>query len=182
MRCHAFSLVSGAVWVTCLGVGLAVLPACSIIVSEEESDCGDEVVEGWEECDGPNFDGESCDTQGYAGGHLVCTPWCRIETFNCHVSACGDGLCGEDESPSSCPVDCPTVGFCGDGKCEIAELGVGCQDCDGVECGDGYCVRPVESDMSCDDCSSAFFCGDGICHAWEHDGQGDCSDDCGGGV
>ncbi|MFH2009224.1 MAG: hypothetical protein ABI333_21725 [bacterium] len=182
MRCHPFSRPRGALWVTCLCVGLAALPACSILVNEEETDCGDGLVEGLEECEGPNFAGESCETLGYLWGHLVCTPLCRIETFNCHVSVCGDGYCGDDESVNMCPADCPTAGFCGDGKCETAELGVGCPDCDNVECGDGYCVHPVESDMLCDDCSSAFYCGDGTCHAWERDVSGRCSVDCGGGA
>ncbi len=47
--------------------------------------CGDgnlDLVDG-EECEGINFNGASCISQGYTGGTLTCNSSCRIDTSNC---------------------------------------------------------------------------------------------------
>lgn len=157
-----------------LALGALALASCTFIVDEEETDCGNGIVEGLEECDTANLGEDDCVTYGYLGGHLVCTPYCRVETFNCHDSVCGDGSCDDDESRDTCAVDCQDTPSCGDGKCDPSDT-PGCQDCIDVDCGDGYCDRLSEETMCPDDCSSVLYCGDGICHYWEWAG---CPDDC----
>lgn len=50
--------------------------------------CGDGVAEGTEACDGDDFAGETCITQGFEGGDLSCTNLCVIDNGGCF--ACGD--------------------------------------------------------------------------------------------
>jgi hypothetical protein len=51
------------------------------------------------------------------------------------ATGCGDGVCGDDEDPASCPGDCgdaPPVGVCGDGECDEGEGPNSCpEDCAG---------------------------------------------------
>lgn len=150
--------------------------SCSVIVDEEDTDCGNGVVEGLEECDHGDMAGMDCAAFGYDGGHLVCTPFCRIETWNCHNNNCPDGDCDHDENFDTCPEDCTDPPVCGDWKCDPTDDSA-CEDCDGVICGDGYCERLREGG-TCDlDCGSAAYCGDGICQAWEQD-RDYCEEDC----
>ncbi len=96
--------------------------------------------------------------------------------------SCGNGVCGGDESCSTCAVDCgvcPPV--CGNGTCEAGEscgsCSADCEVCPPV-CGDGTC----EGNEDCSSCSSDCgacppVCGNGTCEAGESCGT--CSDDCG---
>jgi hypothetical protein len=47
--------------------------------------CGDGVLDtcGGEDCDGADFGGETCLTQGFAAGTLSCTPSCVLDTSTC---------------------------------------------------------------------------------------------------
>lgn len=49
------------------------------------SDCGDSVVEGGEECDGAELDGQTCASLGlgFTGGTLACTPECTFDASMC---------------------------------------------------------------------------------------------------
>ena len=55
--------------------------------------CGDNDVDAadGEQCDGDNLNGQSCQTQGYAGGNLNCDAGCRFVVTGC-TSVCGNGL------------------------------------------------------------------------------------------
>jgi lysophospholipase L1-like esterase len=66
---------------------------------------------------------------------------------------CGDATCDPDETPASCPADCPDV--CGDSLCTGSESTANCpQDC-GSLCGDGVC-NGSEDEISCPaDCALA---------------------------
>ncbi|WP_434040874.1 MULTISPECIES: SdrD B-like domain-containing protein [Sorangium] len=96
--------------------------------------------------------------------------------------SCGNGVCGGDESCSTCAVDCGVCPpLCGNGACEIGEDCGSCSaDCDvcAPVCGDGTC-DPSETCGSCSaDCGACPpVCGDGACEAGEDCGT--CSDDCG---
>ena len=110
---------------------------------------------------------------------------------------CGDGSCGDDETATSCPVDCggicqndvcePEAGenpetcpwdcsTCGDGTC-VVEAGENCFTC-GEDCGscgcnmDGVCDRlmALETCDGCADCQPC--CGDGVC---DHNREEDCN-------
>ncbi|MFO0747168.1 MAG: hypothetical protein U1F43_16115 [Myxococcota bacterium] len=105
-------------------------------------ECGNGVVDGSEACDGSDLDGETCVTQGFAGGDLAC-----------------DALCGFDTS--GCLSDVPpfdwtcSATWYGDGDCDC---GCGAQDvdcagtADANECdyciacpGSGTCLDRVDS-------------------------------------
>jgi hypothetical protein len=51
--------------------------------------CGDAVKNGPEVCDAADLGGQSCQTQGFAGGSLSCSPTCTFQTGGC--TNCGNG-------------------------------------------------------------------------------------------
>ncbi|CAN98241.1 MULTISPECIES: SdrD B-like domain-containing protein [Sorangium] len=96
--------------------------------------------------------------------------------------SCGNGVCGGDESCSSCAVDCGTCPpVCGNGTCEAGEDCGSCSaDCDVCPpvCGDGTCDASESCSTCADDCGACPpVCGNGTCEAGEDCGT--CSDDCG---
>jgi cysteine-rich repeat protein len=53
--------------------------------------CGNGVREGGEVCDGPDLGGQSCQSQGFAGGNLGCNGACSaFNTTGCAPFACSD--------------------------------------------------------------------------------------------
>src|SRR6056297_2240069 len=59
---------------------------------DSDSFCGDGIVEGTEECDGDNMDGNSCTSLGYDGGTLGCQN-CTYDTSDCYETfSCGDDV------------------------------------------------------------------------------------------
>lgn len=65
----------------CCGLGaLLLLGGCVI---EEEAECGDGETNGDEECDGDDFDGASCLSEGFEEGALSCSKSCKIEVTAC---------------------------------------------------------------------------------------------------
>jgi hypothetical protein len=48
--------------------------------------CGDGIINGTEECDANNLNGESCESIGFQGGILQCAPNCLFGTGNCGVT------------------------------------------------------------------------------------------------
>ena len=84
--------------------------------------CGNNVIEGSENCDNTALGGESCISQGYDGGTLSCYPStsvnkCNLDTTLCTILeqlpekeepsyVCGDGTCNQRESSFTCPADC----------------------------------------------------------------------------
>ncbi|MCA9694302.1 MAG: VCBS repeat-containing protein, partial [Myxococcales bacterium] len=98
--------------------------------------CGNDIIEGMEECDPP--DGDTC--------------------IDCFV--CGNGICSyPSENNDNCSEDCS----CGDGvvdedneECDDPD-DPKCIDC--FQCGNGVCSYPSENNQNCsEDC----FCGDGV--------------------
>jgi hypothetical protein len=66
------------------GVGIALAASSAIVQSTIKiSVCGNNVVEGGEQCDGSNLNGASCTTLGWAGGTLSCTPACEFNQSAC---------------------------------------------------------------------------------------------------
>jgi cysteine-rich repeat protein len=46
--------------------------------------CGDGLITGGEECDGANLNGQTCQSQGFGGGHLICTS-CFFDDTLCSI-------------------------------------------------------------------------------------------------
>ena len=99
--------------------------------------CGDNVQtdpnseDGIEECDGGDFDGETCETLGYSGGTLRCTVNCLRDETGCY--SCGGGgitECGGYLSQVICEND----------ECNLFKPCFWnvdmCDDCDLITCSD----------------------------------------------
>jgi hypothetical protein len=112
--------------------------------------CGDGMVGGDEVCDGMDFGEESCVTQGFGGGDLVCNATCNgFTTQNCYV--CGDGvLQGTEDCEGTVPP------------------GVGCEDA-GFTAGTLAC----NVDTCFFDTSGCSLCGDGVISGMEGCDSGD---------
>lgn len=147
--------------------------------------CGDGFIEGNEQCEGSNFNGETCVSRGFDGGSLTCTA-CIIRTLNC--TECGDGICEGAEAEANCPADCDEGPVCGNGLCESGETEANCPaDCDPVvtveDCdngqdddGDGF-IDCDDADCWSEAACQVVYCGDGTCNGSET--QANCPADCG---
>lgn len=145
--------------------------------------CGDEIVEGGEECDdgretatcnenctlaacGDGVRNESADEQCDEGPE---TTTCDED---CTLVVCGDGLinepagevCDDGGESATCNVDC-TPAICGDNvtnasaneQCDDAGRTGACDaDCTLVDCGDGY--RNASAGEECDDGGESMLC------------------------
>lgn len=78
--------------------------------------CGNEIFEEWEQCDGFVPQGITCAVIMGSGwtGIISCSGSCTYDTSECIPPAlyCGDGVCNNGESCSSCSQDC---GSCSEG-------------------------------------------------------------------
>lgn len=111
-------------FVDCEDVDCASHQACQPV-------CGDGVIEGNEQCEGTDFDGETCVSKGFDGGSLRCVA-CVISTAYC--TECGDGICEGTETEANCPADCDEGPVCGNGVRESGEV------CDGASLGGATCL------------------------------------------
>jgi hypothetical protein len=150
--------------------------------------CGDGVVQGEEECDGPpvDEDGEPLTCETTAEVPLGCTPDCTLDDSGC--PDCGndvlepgeecdgsvDGLActdlgwyaGELSCTNACTLDEDECTLCGNGSIDDGEA------CDGAavpSCEDqGYTGGATSCSASCEvDVSECGFCGDGFVNAFE---------------
>jgi len=86
----------------------------------------------------------------------VCAPngtqygLCRKWFGECQVIGCGDGVCNNGETPSSCPSDCK----CGDGICNGNEWCGSCPSDCGSCCGNGTCDNGETCGSCSQDCGS----------------------------
>lgn len=53
-------------------------------------ECGDGILQAGEACDGAIPNGVTCETEGFVGGSLSCTPLCGLDTQGCF--SCGDNV------------------------------------------------------------------------------------------
>ena len=135
-----------------LGLGAGTLgcnAACRYDTSacENDLDCGDGVIiERFEDCEGEDLAGQTCESLGYYGGDLACDPY-----------TCVFALSG-----------CENFGRCGDNAVQATYA----EECDGSELGGvtceslGYYGGQLTCDTGChfdtDDCAAHGRCGDGL--------------------
>lgn len=70
--------------------------------------CGNETIEGIEECDGGSLGEATCESLGFSGGILGCTADCTFDTSDCTAPTCivvpgecnCNGKCGKNEAPT----------------------------------------------------------------------------------
>ncbi len=126
--------------------------------------CGDQVVTTpTEQCEGTDLQGQTCQTQGYAGGTLGCDGACRFNFSACDpiVSLCGNGVIDSGETcdgQNLGGVTCVGEGFAGGnisctGNCNIDTSGCepfpdtcgngvwdGGEACDGTDLNGASCI------------------------------------------
>jgi hypothetical protein len=81
--------------------------------------CGDGIRNGNEPCESGDLGGQSCVSQGFDKGNLMCTSDCSFDNSGCKNAVCGDGSCDlPDEDSCTCPKDCPdNPNACSDCEC-----------------------------------------------------------------
>jgi len=185
----------------CQGSGICTTPNGGGGGGGDDPVCGDgSLNQDSEDCDGSNFGGETCVSQGFLDGNLTCTDNCTIDTSTC-TNCNNDGICDDKETCESCVEDC--LGKQAD--CSANELCFDWDDYDGSgnakcysTCSDkiGGCFRSTWSCMGNGlgniqqyklikggalDCPKGYYdccrlvniCGDGYC-----DGSEKCEKDC----
>ncbi len=159
--------------------------------------CGNGTIDQGEDCDGDEFDNQTCGSLGFLGGELTCAADCLISTAGC--SNCGNDQQEEDEHCDgvdlagqtcvglgfdggnlSCGPDCTfetnlcTGSGCGDGVIDVGE------ECDGIDLGGSTCaslwhdggnlVCAADCTFDVSDCTD---CGDGVAEGNEACDQAD---------
>jgi hypothetical protein len=152
--------------------------------TNNNSSCGNGVIDMAELCDGPELNGQTCDSIGFAGGQLGCNPNClSFNTSGCVESSCGNGVLEQGETCDGNSLNgesCVSQGFSGgillcngsctgyntagcvidDGDCCVPHGYIGCQDAGltACVCGlDPFCCN-TEWDQWCVD-SAILDCG-----------------------
>lgn len=78
--------------------------------------CGNGVIDAGEECDGVNFNNQTCISKGFDSGSLSCSNTCTISTQSCELiiprEVCGDGIDNDndgfvDSADSDCQSEFP---------------------------------------------------------------------------
>lgn len=109
--------------------------------------CGDDTLDEGEACDGPDLDGQDCETQGFAGGVLACLSDCSgFDPAGCVPIASGD--CCAAHGPTGCD----------DAACEAAICGFDPYCCDASW--DGQCADEALTHPACLDVGGACPCPD----------------------
>jgi hypothetical protein len=126
-------------------------------------ECGNGIIEGGERCDGDNFDGTTCELQGFDGGTLSCRDDCdKLITDDCFFFFCGNESIQGDEvcdGPATGEETCQTQGF----ESGALSCNANCSEYDTSTC--GVCGNSViDGDDLCDtgelageDCESQGF-------------------------
>lgn len=165
-----------------LVAGLVLVAGCTVDFSAGDPQpdagptCGNGSVDPQEACDGSNFANQTCQSEGFTGGELTCTPECLLVLSDC-VGGCGNGIvelseeCDEgqdnsDTTPDACRRSC-VLAHCGDDVTDPQEL------CDGTSLRGGSCegLGLGGGDLSCaadcmahdvSGCDTPTQCGNGV--------------------
>lgn len=145
--------------------------------------CGNGVREGDEQCDGSDFGGASCPSEGT----LSCNSDCTIDNSGCFE--CGNGIREATEQCDGTDLGGAVCGdkACGSGtplctsSCTLDYFGPGaCIDCPCNE--NGVCDPGEDCNLCPDECisGSGSSCGNGICEAGNGEDCVSCPSDCNG--
>ncbi|MDP2339911.1 MAG: IPT/TIG domain-containing protein [Deltaproteobacteria bacterium] len=134
--------------------------------------CGDAIRDPGEGCDTADFNGETCQANGFDGGLLICSG-CQLDFNLC--SQCGNGrketgeqcdnadlgaqsctnagfAAGTLGCLSTCQLDVSQCRTCGDGVCSLGETSANCAaDCVAT-CGNGSCNTAAPDNETCHTC------------------------------
>ena len=114
--------------------------------------CGDGVVDENEGCDSSNFNGATCESEGYTAGTVSCSASCELDFSNC--TTCGNSL-AEGNDPT----------WPGYEVCDGTDLrGLSCTDF-GLPAGLLACSATC--DWNTTGCVGTASCGNGTVEAWE---------------
>ncbi len=142
--------------------------------------CGNGAVEPGEACDGGDLGGKTCESEGFGGGGLTCTPDCTLDTSNC--VDCGNGVVDDGE-------ECDGADLGASESC--ADLGLGNADealtctpgcmydfseCSG--CGDGVVTPPEQCEPAGEFLDKADLDGKTCAILGYDDGLLDCNQGC----
>lgn len=139
-RCEDFGYEDGA---------LSCNNCLPVFTSCRASLCGDGMIEGMETCEGSNFNGQSCEGAGFAGGMLTCTATCGVSRAACVAPGCGNNIVeagrGETcEAGNLSGASCQSLGFAaGDLACD-SSCRHDTSDCVSPGCGNGLIEAPIE--------------------------------------
>jgi len=110
MRLHS-STVSALV----LGTLFLLAAGCKGSDFDDGADCGNALAEPGELCDATDLAGQTCLSQGFAGGTLACDNDCGgFDTSSCGAAVCGDGLVESTEVCDGSNTNgetCSTMGY-----------------------------------------------------------------------
>jgi len=65
--------------------------------------CGNEIIEGGEDCEGENLNGQTCESLGYGPGNLSCDIACSFDTYGCSPAP------SPTPTPTPTPIPTPTA-------------------------------------------------------------------------
>lgn len=88
--------------------------------------CGDNMINGPDQCEGANLNGATCVSLGFKAGTVSCSLDCTYNTTGCTNVVCGDAECGLGEDECSCPEDCPDPAPDQCSACECGGLSLNC--------------------------------------------------------
>lgn len=118
--------------------------------------CGNGAIDAGEDCDGANFGGATCASEGFSSGTIACALDCTFDTSGCVLFMCGNGTIEGTETCEGTDfggATCVTRGFTGGSlactDCAIVDTGCtrcgnntreGAEVCDGTDIGTRTCV------------------------------------------
>ncbi len=110
--------------------------------------CGNGMIDGTEECDTFDLNGQTCDDFGFSGGTLSCSSDCTLDKSHCVAPTCGDNLIDPGEQCDGTEhggQSCGSLGYIGGGTLQCKpDCTFDTSECS--SCGDGM----VQAGEECD--------------------------------
>lgn len=71
--------------------------------------CGNDIIEGGEDCEGEDLNGETCESIGYGPGTLACDIACSFDTYSCSPAPTPTPTPSPTPTPTPTPVPSATT-------------------------------------------------------------------------